>query len=80
MLIIADAGDGEKAVDDVDEMLKDLSLKKKKKKSSKPKEGEDAEAPAVDGGEVDLSALKKKKKKKVPKVCRISIPYLRIFY
>jgi translation initiation factor 2 subunit 2 len=55
------AGEGDKAVDEVTDMFKDL-VKKKKKKSSKPKEGEE-EAPAADG-EFDPSALKKKKKKK----------------
>ncbi|OCK78206.1 hypothetical protein K432DRAFT_384045 [Lepidopterella palustris CBS 459.81] len=62
----ADAGDGDKEVDEVTDMFKDLA-KKKKKKTSKSKEGEDAEAPAADG-EFDPSALKKKKKKKAPKV------------
>ncbi|KAF2275422.1 uncharacterized protein EI97DRAFT_434262 [Westerdykella ornata] len=51
---------GDKEVDEVTDMFKDLA-KKKKKKSSKPKEGEE-EAPAADG-EFDPSALKKKKKK-----------------
>ena len=58
-------GEGDKEVDEVTDMFKDLA-KKKKKKSSKPKEGEDEAAPA--DGEFDPSALKKKKKKKTPKV------------
>ena len=37
--------------------------KKKKKKPKKEEAGDDAEAPAADDGDVDLSALKKKKKK-----------------
>lgn len=56
---------GDKDVDEVTDMFKDLA-KKKKKKPKTPKEGEDGEAPAADG-EFDpsaLSALKKKKKKK----------------
>ena len=59
-------GDGDKEVDEVTDMFKDLA--KKKKKKSKPKEG-DEDAPAADG-EFDPSALKKKKKKKAPKVNR----------
>lgn len=52
---------GDKDVDEVADMLKDLG--KKKKKPKKAKEDEEAEAPAADG-EFDPSALKKKKKKK----------------
>lgn len=58
------AADGDKEVDEVTDMFKDLA-KKKKKKSSKLKEGEDDGAAA--DGEFDPSALKKKKKKKAPK-------------
>lgn len=61
--------EGDKEVDEMSAMFEGLA--KKKKKSKKPKdeeEGADAEAPAVEDGEVDLSALKKKKKSKKPKV------------
>ncbi|KAF2745375.1 hypothetical protein M011DRAFT_147120 [Sporormia fimetaria CBS 119925] len=51
---------GDKEVDELNDMFKDLA-KKKKKKSSKPKEGD--EEAAVADGEFDPSALKKKKKK-----------------
>ena len=58
---------GDKDVEEVTDMFKDLAKKKKKKSSKTPKEGEDGEAPAADG-ELDLSALKKKKKKKAKAV------------
>jgi hypothetical protein len=57
---------GDKEVDELNDMFKDLA-KKKKKKSSKPKEGEEDGAAA--DGEFDPSALLKKKKKKSKKVC-----------
>ncbi|KAJ5161143.1 hypothetical protein N7492_006535 [Penicillium capsulatum] len=49
-------------VDEVTEMFKGLSKKKKTKKPKDSEGGEDEEAPAADG-EFDPSALKKKKKK-----------------
>ena len=60
---------GDKSVDEVTEMFKGLT---KKKKSKKPKEGEagegDEETPTAAGDEFDPTALKKKKKKKTKKV------------
>ncbi|KAI9658200.1 MAG: hypothetical protein M1831_004047 [Alyxoria varia] len=62
---------GDKPVDEVADMVDDLSLAKKKKKSKKPKEGDKEkadgdEAPVADD-DLDLAALKKKKKKKTAK-------------
>jgi len=57
-----DAEGGDKDVDEVTAMFEGLA-KKKKKKPKKEDAGDDAEAPAADDGDVDLSALKKKKKK-----------------
>lgn len=57
------ATEGDKEVDEVTDMFKDLA--KKKKKKPKAKEGEEEGATA--DGEFDPSALKKKKKKKAPK-------------
>lgn len=55
---------GDKEVDEMTDMFKDLA-KKKKKKSKTPKEGEEGAADGVTAdGEFDPSALKKKKKKK----------------
>jgi len=57
----------ENDVDEVTEMFKGLSKKKKTKKSKDTEGGEGEETPAADG-EFDPSALKKKKKKpKTPK-------------
>ncbi|KAJ5922195.1 Translation initiation factor IF2/IF5 zinc-binding [Penicillium verrucosum] len=54
---------GEKDVDEVTEMFKGLSKKKKTSKKSKTADaGDDEEAPAAADGEFDPSALKKKKK------------------
>ncbi|KAL8927006.1 MAG: hypothetical protein Q9208_002551 [Pyrenodesmia sp. 3 TL-2023] len=59
---------GDQAVDEVTDLFKNMS---KKKKSKKPKDTEAAEggddAPAAADGEFDATALKKKKKKKTPK-------------
>ena len=52
---------GDKDVDEVTDMFKGLS---KKKKPKKPKDGEGAEVPLAADGDFDPSALKKKKKKK----------------
>jgi translation initiation factor 2 subunit 2 len=49
------------------DMLKDLAKKKKKKTKKDGEEGADADKPAADGDEIDMSALKKKKKKKTAK-------------
>jgi translation initiation factor 2 subunit 2 len=55
--------DADKEVDEVTDMFKGLSKKKKTKKSSKSADAEDGEAPAADG-EFDPSAMKKKKSSK----------------
>lgn len=54
------------AVEEVNDMFKDLATKKKKKKSSKKETAdEDVESKPADGADsLDLSGLKKKKKKK----------------
>lgn len=56
----------DKEVDEVTEMFKGLSKKKKTKKPKDTEAGEDEETPAADG-EFDPSALKKKKKKPTKK-------------
>lgn len=56
----------DKEVDEVTEMFKGLSKKKKTKKPKDTEGGDDEETPAADG-EFDPSALKKKKKKSTKK-------------
>ncbi|KAI9045558.1 translation initiation factor eIF2 subunit beta [Aspergillus affinis] len=53
----------DKSVDDVTEMFKGLSKKKKSKKPKESEGGEDEEATPAADGEFDPTALKKKKKK-----------------